>query len=297
MTAIARPAVYWFNLAEPSPHRPMPRVINFYMDDSGARTPNRRPLRFDPHVRDFFALGGVLIDEEDEAATRKAYGDFRERWRLDYPLHSVEIRHCSGRFSWLKRNTEEYERFMRDLTRLLTSINVLGLACVIDRPGYDARYRERYGRRQWHLCQTAFCIAVERAAKFARRHGCKLRVMPERSCRADEQRLAKYYQALKTAGPPFEKDSSAGYAPLTAAELSETLHEIRFKSKSSPLGQIADIFLWPLAVAAYDESNRAYAALRDAGRLIESRLTLEQIAVCGSKRSCFELVDRHKRGN
>jgi len=273
----------------------MPRILNFYMDDSGTRTPNRKPLAFNPRARNFFALGGVLINEEDEGAARKAYDDFRERWRLDYPLHSVEIRHRSVRFSWLKRETEEYERFMRDLTRLLTSINVLGLACVIDRPGYDARYREKYGRRQWHLCQTAFCIAVERAAKFARRHGRKLRVMPERSCRADERRLASYYDALKTSGPPFKKESSSTYAPLSAAEFSETLHEIRFKSKSSPLEQIADLFLWPLVLSAYGESNRACVTLRDAGRFIESRLPPDDLDICGSKRSCFELVERHQR--
>jgi hypothetical protein len=159
-------------------------------------------------------------------------------------------------------------------------------------PGYDARYREKYGRRQWHLGQTAFCIAVERAAKFARRHGRKLRVMPERSCRADEARLAKYYSSLKLSGLPFDKNLSAAYAPLTPAEFAETLYEIRFKSKSSPLGQLADIFLWPLVLAAYDESNRAYVTLRDAGRFIESRLQTGEIAACGSKRSCFELFDR-----
>jgi hypothetical protein len=196
----------------------------------------------------------------------------------------------------LKRATEEHEKFMRDLTRLVTSIGVLGIACVIDRPGYDARYREKYGRRQWHLCQTAFCIAVEHAAKFARRDGRKLRVMPERSCRADELRLVKYYEELRASGPPFDAASSSAYAPLTAPEFEETLYEIRFKSKSSPMGQIADIFLWPLALAAYDDNNRAYVALRDAGRLIECWLPADEAVTCGSKHSCFELVEHHKRG-
>src|SRR4051812_24339229 len=101
------------------------RILNFYMDDSGTRTPNRKPLPFNARAKDFFALGGVLINEEDKASARKACDDFRERWRLDYPLHSVEIRHSTGRFSWLRRETEEYGLFMRDLTRLLTSIDVL----------------------------------------------------------------------------------------------------------------------------------------------------------------------------
>lgn len=268
----------------------MPRVLNFYMDDSGTRTPNRKPLRYDPGARDFFALGGVLINEEDEAAARKLYTDFCSRWSISYPLHSVEIRHSTGRFTWLKRDDVQRVAFMQSLTRMLLSIQALGLVCVIDRPGYDARYRERYGRRQWHLCQTAFAIAVERAAKFARRQSRKLRVMPERSSKADDQRLERYYTDLRTSGPPFEKASSADYAPLTANELTQTLHEIRFKSKSSPMGQIADLFLWPIAIAGYDPNNRPYAALRSAGRLIENRLCGSEAEIGGSKYSCFELV-------
>src|SRR5580698_7478786 len=163
----------------------MPRILNFYMDDSGTRTPDRKPLPFRPGVREFFALGGVLINEEDEGSARKLYAKFCERWSIGYPLHSVEIRNCKKAFSWLMRNTDEYERFMRDLSKLLTTMSVVGIACVIDRPGYDARYREKYGRRMWHLCKTAFCISVERAAKHARRDARKLRVMPERSSKAD----------------------------------------------------------------------------------------------------------------
>lgn len=240
----------------------MPRVLNFYMDDSGTRTPNRKPLPYDPKVRDFFALGGVLINEEQEATARRLYTDFCSRWSIEYPLHSVEIRHSTGRFTWLKRDITERGKFMHGLTRMLLSIEALGVACIIDRPGYDGRYREKFGRRQWHLCQTAFAIAVERAAKFARREGRKLRVMPERSSKADDDRLTRYYHDLKTSGPPFEKVSSAGYSPLTSDELAETLHEIRFKSKSSPMGQVADLFLWPIAIAGYDPDNRPYVALR-----------------------------------
>src|SRR5690349_6280428 len=51
----------------------MPRILNFYMDDSGTRAPTRKPLPFNPRERNFFALGGVLINEEDEAPARNAY--------------------------------------------------------------------------------------------------------------------------------------------------------------------------------------------------------------------------------
>lgn len=274
----------------------MPRILNFYMDDSGTRAPNRDPLPYNNNAREFFALGGVLIDEDAEAAARKLYDEFFTRWSISYPLHSVEIRHRRERFLWLGRDRPERDKFMKDLSRTLLSLDILGLACVIDRPGYDARYREQYGHRQWHLCQTAFTIAVERAVKYARKLDRKLRVLPERTSKIDDDRLVRYYDALQTSGPPFAKASSAQYSSLTAVEFRETLYEIRFKTKSSPMAQIADLYLWPIALAGYEPANRAYVALRSSARLIESRLCRSQIAAGGSKYSCFELVHRHRRG-
>jgi Protein of unknown function (DUF3800) len=274
----------------------MTRVLNFYMDDSGTRKPNRKPLAYSPKVREFFALGGILINEEDEGSARKLYSDFCARWSIGYPLHSVEIRHSSANFGWLRRKTDEYQRFMNDIGRLLTTVNVTGLACVIDRPGYDGRYSAKYGRRQWQLCRTAFCIAVERAAKYARRDLRKLRVMPERSCRDDEKRLAGYFSDMRKTGAPFDAQASTTYQPLSAEELHATLYELRFKNKSSPMAQIADLFLWPMAVNGYDENYRPYVMLKEAGRLIECRMESTQHASCGTKYSCFELAEHEKRG-
>src|SRR5882757_7551137 len=242
----------------------MPRILNFYMDDSGTRAPNRKPLLFDSRKCEFFALGGVLVNEEDEGAVRAAHQELCDRWSINYPLHSVEIRHSSRAFSWLKKGTREYQKFMADISRFLTGIRVVGLACVVDRPGYDARYREKYGRRQWHLCQTAFSIVVERAAKFALASGRKLRVMPERSSPGDERRIRTYFEELRKNGPPFNMQSSSLYSPLGADVLWETLYELRFKRKSSPLAQIADLYLWPMAIAGYDAGNRAHGLLKSA---------------------------------
>jgi hypothetical protein len=214
----------------------MPRVLT------------RRLLPFDPYRHEFFALGGVLINEEDEGAARTAYEEFRHRWSINYPLHSVEIRHSSNAFSWLKRGADEYEKFMRDL----------------------------------HLCQTAFSVVVERAAKYARDDGRKLRVMPERSSRDHERRIQAYFGCLREKGAPFDSQSSSQYAPLRADEFCDTLYELRFKAKSSPMAQVADLYLWPLAIAGYDEGNRAYGLLKDAGRLIESRLPPSQVTARGA---------------
>jgi hypothetical protein len=274
----------------------MPKVLNFYMDDSGTRKPNRKPLAFNPESPNFFALGGVLAAEEDEASIRLAYDDFCGKWGITYPLHSEEIRHSSGRFVWLQRRSEEYPKFMNDLTRLLSSIRVVGLACVIDRPGYDDRYRAQYGRRQWHLCQTAFAISVERAAKHALRDGRRLRVMPERSTSEDESRIKAYYNDLRANGCPFDKATSGLYAPLEASDLKATLYELRFKYKTSPLAQIADLFLWPMVRAGYDPNYRPYILLKEAGQFIEQRIEQQEWSTLGSKYSCFQLVKNHGRG-
>lgn len=273
----------------------MPRVLNFYMDDSGTRKPNRKPLAFKPASPEFFALGGVLVKEENEGSVRAAYDAFCKKWSIAYPLHSEEIRHSSGKFAWLQRGTGDYSKFMRDLTRLLSDISVTAIACIIDRPGYDDRYRAKYGRQQWHLCQTAFCIAVERAAKHALADDRKLRVMPERSSRDDELRLKRYFGELREKGLPFDKGSSAAYAPLGADALAGVLYELRFKQKSSPLAQIADLFLWPMVKAGYDATYRPYVLLKEAGRFIERQLEEEECATRGSKYSCFHLVTNHLR--
>jgi hypothetical protein len=272
----------------------MPKVVNFYVDDSGTRKPNLKPIVFDPSRQEHFALGGILIDEADEGVARSSYEAFCAKWQIGYPLHSEPMRHGTGDFRWLRRSAPEYAAFMRDLTQFLTSIPVLGLACVVDRPGYDARYRAKYGRNQWQLCRTAFSIVVERAAKHAMNSGCKLRVLAERCSKADDRRIERYYQELRESGHPFDKSSAAAYAPLAPEYLRETLYELRFKAKSSPMIQVADLFLWPMIRQRYRPPFRPYTEFAKAGRIIDCRLSAESRSANGCKYSCFELVDERR---
>jgi len=55
--------------------------------------------------------------------------------------------------------------------------------------------------------------------------------------------------------------------------------------------QLADLYLWPIAMYRYGRGGQPYERFRDAGRLIEAHLTQAQAASCGTKYSCFELVD------
>jgi hypothetical protein len=266
----------------------MPRVLQFYLDDSGTRHPDHNPGNRAAHLRDWFALGGVLINEEDEDAALKLYGTFCSRWGIYDPLHSVEIRGKTGKFHWLSQLSEcEKLRFYEELYQMMRKAPLTGLACVIDRPGYNTRYREKYGPERWLLCKTAFAVVVERAAKEAIRTERKLRIMPEKCNKREDRLLKRYYEDLRTSGMPFSTDTSTKYAPLTAHQLHSTLHEFRVKEKTSPLAQFADLYLWPICMGGYNAENRPYSRLMADGKLIEAKLPKEEWTSRGSKYSCF----------
>lgn len=174
----------------------------------------------------------------------------------------------------------------------MKSAPAVGLAAVIDRPGYNARYTMKYKGEPWFLCKTAFGIVVERAAKFARDIGYKLRVGPERCNKREDGYVRRYYDALKVEGVPFPGRGDEKYAPLSAAQFKETLHEFRPKFKSSPMAQLADLYLWPICMGGYHLSNRPYKRLREDGKLIECYLSKEDLPTKATKYSCFEKVER-----
>lgn len=267
----------------------MTSVSCLYPDDSGTRNPNHRANRHG--ARDWFALGGILLHEEDEDAVRRSHEEFCRNWGIAYPLHSIDIRCRSASFSWLATiPRHDYARFMADLTRFLTGIPVIGHACVIDRPGYDKRYRERYGRQQWMLCKTAFSVLCERAAKIARNENRRLRIYPEAGDKSADNALRRYYQDLKQAGMPFAGPDSSKYKALTANELKETLYDLKFKNKTSPMAQIADLYLYPIARGGYDRNYRPYGVLVDRKRVIDAIISEADRQHIGVKYSCFDSI-------
>ena len=227
----------------------MPNLMHFYMDDSGTRHPDHNPGRRPAHGHDWFGLGGVLIRQNDEDEARAMHAAFRKRWNISVPLRSAEIRSKSSAFARLgTMPSEEREAFLEELYQLMAGLPAVGIACVIDRPGYNQRYKERYAGSRWMLCKTAFSIAVERAAKHARGEGLKLRVFVERGDRKTDRNIVGYYETLRTEGMPFNPETSGKYAPLSADEIRETLYECRMKEKSSPLSRVASRNLQPVSV-------------------------------------------------
>lgn len=104
--------------------------------------------------------------------------------------------------------------------------------------------------------------------------------------------LQGYYKALKTEGMPFAKDNSDKYGPLTREQLTQTLYEFKTKQKTSPMAQLADLYLWPICMGGYHASNRPYQRLTDDGKLIDCHIKEDERPMLGSKYSCFENVER-----
>ncbi len=269
----------------------MVQVINFYLDESGSKCPDRNPKdQLPKHGHDFFAFGGVLIKEEDEEKARQLYNNFCTKWNIDYPLHSVDIRHHSDKFHWLEQDKGKKTQFINELYDLMAQTPIIGIACTIDRPGYNYRYKPKYGSNRWQLCKTSFKIVVERAAKYAEKQDYKLRILPERCSKKDDNQLKSYYQELKTSGMPFEPKNSSQYSPLKAKDFQKLLYEFKPKRKSSPIVQLADLYLWPIAMGGYNKSERTYKRLLEDKKLIDCLYNDDEIGNLGIKYSCFDLV-------
>jgi hypothetical protein len=236
---------------------------------------------------DCFGLGGILINEEDIGGLITAYKTFRAKWSIDYPLHSHEIRGGRGNFGWLKK-PENALAFLTDLEDFLLSLPVIGIAAVVHRPGYVERYKDTYRDRMWLMSKTAFCVLMERSAKFARSQDRQLRTFFERAGKAEDRELVAHARALKKEGMPFNPDNSAAYGALTAEEFKAiVLGEPRGRTKETPMMQIADLFLYPMAKGGYDPTYRPYAKLLASGKLIDGLLATEDRPQRGIKYSCF----------
>jgi hypothetical protein len=268
-------------------------ILQFYLDDSGIRYPSRRPGKRAEHGHDWFALGGILIRSEEEEEARLLHWKFCHRWNITFPLHSSEIRSENKNFAWLRGlDGPTKVQFYEELYQFMRSAPVLGLACVVDRPGYNNRYLELYQQKPWLLCKTAFSVVVERAAKHAQRIGYRLRIAPERCNKSEDGLLRGYYDALIREGMPFAPHSSGKYGPLQSNDFGQILYDFKLKKKTSPMVQLADLYLWPICIGGYHGRNRTYARLMTDGKLMECQLAPEDWCSLASKYSCFDQVKR-----
>ena len=257
------------------------------MDDSGSRFVNKpQPPRADG--MDYFALGGVLIDEADIGEVLASHAAFLARWDLSAPLHSTKIRGHRGAFSWLSNDQARTNAFFADLEDFILGAPIISISCVIDRPGYVARYAEKFPE-PWLLCQTAFAILIERAAKFAKEHGGRLAVFFEEAGKKEDRDLLAYMKALKATGMPFPGSTAAGYENLSAEGFRAVVHgDPNRVTKKVPMVQLADLVLYAMARGGYDETYPPFRALHEHRRIVDAVMRLEDIPTLGVKYSCFD---------
>ena len=267
-----------------------------YIDDSGVRMPDHVPDPVRNDRMDWFALGGIIVDEEDLARSIGLHRAFVDAWGIDYPLHSTKIRGRRREFSWLGRDEGRAARFHQELDQLLVSLPVAGTACVIDRPGYNQRYRDKYGDDRWLMCKTAYAIVVERALKFARARGASLEIFYEEAGKDEDRNLLRYHKSLKAEGMPFDKQTSADYSEL-GADIFKThlLGDPTRLTKKSALIQVADLYLYPIVKAGYQDGYPPYEKLVEAGRIVDTMVDEQDRASLGVKYSCFDLVRKEER--
>lgn len=263
-------------------------LLHLYIDDSGTRRPDRKVVEPRADGMDHFALGGILIEEEKIGALIDAHGAFLARWDLNGPLHSTKIRGRRGSFSWLANDEKIEVEFLEDLEKMLLALPVLGMACVIDRPGYQARYAEKHPQ-PWLLCKTAFAILIERSAKYAKQCGARLQIYFEQAGEAEDRAIEDYLKSLRSEGMPFAPETSAPYEGLKPEEFKEIiLGRPNRITKKVPMAQVADLLLYPIAKAGYDDSYGPYCKLVAAKRLIDAEFSEEEIPKLGIKYSCFD---------
>ncbi|MEA2112902.1 MAG: DUF3800 domain-containing protein [Patescibacteria group bacterium] len=263
-----------------------------YIDDSGSRHPDRQDFIDRDDKLDHFALGGVLIATEDKEIIKEKYENFCKKWDINYALHSSDIRGMRNDFSWLEESTKNKEKFQDEMSKFLVSLPVMGFASVIYRPGYNKRYKEKYGNNRWMMCKTAYNILIERVVKHLKKTKSTMYVRFEEAGKKENIAIYEYSKELKNKGHPFDPETALRYDPVDKEDYKEIiLGEPKRKRKWNLFVQIADLYLYPMAKGRYDAEFLPWKMLQKYGRVIDAHLPEVSLDIEGIKYSCFEDFD------
>ncbi|MCK5493115.1 MAG: DUF3800 domain-containing protein [Candidatus Omnitrophica bacterium] len=261
----------------------------FYIDDSGSRYPDKQNFIDRNDGMDNFALGGVLIAEKDKKMIKEKYEDFCNKWDIDYALHSSDIRGMRNDFAWLEESTKNKEKFLTELEEFLISLPVIGFASVIYRPGYNERYKEKYGDKRWWMCKTAYTILIERTTKYLKKTDSTMFVRFEEAGKKEDRAIFEYAKNMKNIGHPFSSETSEKYNTLDKDDYKKViLGEPKRKKKWNLFIQIADIYLYPMVKRRYDSEYRPWKVFYKQGKVIDAYLPENSLEIEGIKYSCFE---------
>ena len=265
----------------------MNRPFTLYMDETGNRHPDKRSDA-SRQGRDWFGFGGILIRGEDNDAARDLLAEFAKKWRLRGPAHITDMLSEKKNFAWLGRLAQEdKDEFWADWKNVLCTANVIGLGCVVDRPGYVARgYLEKHDDK-WLLCRSAFDITVERAAKIAILEGRKLHIVFEQDAGINST-ITGYFDNLKANGLAFDESNSSRYRPFSVEDFSKTLGRVQHKPKAHPLLQFADSYIYAMSRYGYDKNFGLYRHMRDRKRIADFAVPQDHLPNLGVKYYCFD---------
>lgn len=171
----------------------MSQLFAFYMDESGSPKPDPKD------AASYFAVGGVLIKHGDEKTICQMLSEFKKRWDIDerIPLHGNEIRSKKKNFAWLgRRSKDEQEKFLSELSNLITQCPIIVHGCVISRKGYLDRYLERYGSNTWEMMKSAFSILIERVGKYVLLQDGKVMIYFEKAGKKEDNLITPDYWLL-----------------------------------------------------------------------------------------------------
>lgn len=267
----------------------MPEKLLLFVDDSGSRNPDHKPPIERQDRLDWFGLGGILISDADVRLAVDLHKAFIESWGIDCALHSTKIRGRRKEFSWLGQDAARAAKFHGELSKTLLDMPVLGIACVIDRPGYNARYKEKYGADRWLMCKTAYTILVERATKHAKRRDATLEIYFEGAGKEEDRNLLSYHKGLKSDGMPFDQSRSEQYGSLSAEDFRNVvLGDPHRQTKANALIQIADLYLYPLVKGGYEPAYPPYIDMLREGKVVDAVVDQAEVASLGVKYSCFD---------
>ena len=237
---------------------------------------------------DYFAFGGALIDEANIVEVIAAHNGIVQRWGLTGPLHSTKIRGRRKHFSWLNVDKLKEADFLNDLEKTILRLPIVGAACVVNRPGYVARYAAKYDQ-PWLLCKTSYAILIERAAKFAQASRKRLKIFYEEAGEKEDRDIVEYTKLLRSEGMPFDRSNAQPYAALEAVDFQSILWgEPQRITKKVPMVQFSDLILYPIANGGYDPTYPPFVKLMEAGRLIDCHIEQAQRKSRGIKYSCFD---------
>ncbi|MBY3333923.1 DUF3800 domain-containing protein [Rhizobium laguerreae] len=260
--------------------------FTLYLDETGARHPDRASGL--PARSDWFAMGGILVRQEDKAEAKQRRDDIAGKWGVTSPFHMTDMINERSKFSWLGRLTQrERDSFWAEYREFLADVPVIGIGCVIDRAGYAARGYVKKHEDRWLLCRSAFDIVVERSVKYAISQGRQLNVVFEADV-AMNSIIESYFRNLKENGLEFDKSNSGKYQPLSREDFQLTLTSIENRPKENRILQIADSYIYAIARRGYDKKFDVYRRLIDAKRVIDCLLTKDEVPALGVKYYCFD---------